>query len=226
MDESRPLAAVVGENVRRIRGDHTADALARTIRQMFNVKWDTGRIAGLENGRASPTATTLFIVSQALTELTGADVPVADLVRSPAFVEVGNTAIKADRIADALNGLVVELRLGDFADGAERAEQARQALLNVTAEMRDLPGRLDDLPVEAVARVEAQTGEAEYRVAKSLGININRLMWESAALWGDSFSVERDKRSGPSANAQRRGRVSRELKAELKAVLDGDDREL
>lgn len=223
MTGPQALAAVVGTNVRAIRGDHTADALARTIRQLFDTTWDTGRIAGLENGRSSPTATTLFMVSQALTELTGQSVLVADLVRSSDFIEIGNVAIKADRLADALSGKAVELRVRDFADAAERSERARRGLLDMTAEMKNMPKRLGSLPVDLVKRVEEQTSEAEYRVAKSLGISVSRLIWECAALWGDSFSAERDRRAGPAANAQQRGRVSRELKSELKAVLDGDD---
>ena len=42
-----------------------------------------------------------------------------------------------------------------------------------------------------------------------------------AAQWRKSYSAERDQRAGAGANAQKKGRVARELKAELKAVLDG-----
>jgi hypothetical protein len=38
--------------------------------------------------------------------------------------------------------------------------------------------------------------------------------------WRRTFVAERDKRAGADANAQRRGHVSRELKAELRKVLD------
>ncbi|ORM38167.1 hypothetical protein [Williamsia sp. 1135] len=223
MSGPHALAVVVGQNVRRIRGEFTADSLARTIRQMFGLKWDTGRIAGLENGRASPTVTTLFIVSQALSELTRDQVLVADLVRSNDFVEVGDTAIRAERIADALSGTAVELKLRDFIDADERSQRARRGLLDGAEELARLPKRLGDLPVELMQKVESQTSEAEYRVAKSLGISVTRLTAESALLWGESFSVERDRRAGLDANAQQRGRVSRALKSELKAVLDGDD---
>lgn len=223
MSEPKALAEVVGDNVRHLRGDFTADALARTIRQMFELKWDTGRIAGLENGRASPTATTLFIVSQALSELTRSSILVADLVRSPEYVEVGGTAIRSDRIADALSGEAVELKVRDFIDAEQRSDRARHSILGWAEELKHLPNRLGELPTELIQRVESQASEAEYRVAKSLGVSTIRLTAESARLWGDSFSVERDRRAGAGANAQQRGRVSRELKAELKAVIDGDD---
>lgn len=40
----------------------------------------------------------------------------------------------------------------------------------------------------------------------------------------ESFTAERDRRAGPDANPQKRGRISRELKAELhEAVNNGDD---
>lgn len=36
-----------------------------------------------------------------------------------------------------------------------------------------------------------------------------------AKLWGRTFNAERDDRAGPDPNAQRRGQISRKLKAEL-----------
>jgi hypothetical protein len=40
-----------------------------------------------------------------------------------------------------------------------------------------------------------------------------------AKRWKRTFVAERDRRAGPDANAQRRGQVSRQLKAELKEAL-------
>jgi hypothetical protein len=46
----------------------------------------------------------------------------------------------------------------------------------------------------------------------------------SFQLWHSTFSDERDQRAGPDANQQKRGRISRELRAELeKALSDGND---
>jgi hypothetical protein len=45
-----------------------------------------------------------------------------------------------------------------------------------------------------------------------------------AALWRRTFTAERDNRAGPDANAQRRGQISRQLKADLQEVInDGND---
>jgi len=75
------------------------------------------------------------------------------------------------------------------------------------------------MPVTAGRETVDNTGEAEARIAKGLGISALRMRLESAYLWGNSFSAERDRRAGPDANAQKRGRVSRELKAELRASI-------
>ena len=53
------------------------------------------------------------------------------------------------------------------------------------------------------------------RQAKALGIEPARLAQLCFRLWGGTFSEERDRRAGPHANAQKRGRVARELRAEL-----------
>jgi hypothetical protein len=66
--------------------------------------------------------------------------------------------------------------------------------------------------------------EADYRMAHSVGISREMAAFEMEALWGRSFTAERDRRAGPDANPQKRGRISRELKTELQeAISQGDD---
>ncbi|CAN5349482.1 hypothetical protein BH09ACT8_BH09ACT8_30970 [soil metagenome] len=66
--------------------------------------------------------------------------------------------------------------------------------------------------------------ESDERAIAKLGLSRSRAMTEMEQLWGQPLSAERDKRAGEDANAQRRGRVSRELIAELQeAIADGDD---
>jgi hypothetical protein len=55
-------------------------------------------------------------------------------------------------------------------------------------------------------------------MCKNIGVD-RFLAAAMAALWGRTFSAERDNRAGPDANAQRRGQVSRQLKAELQQVI-------
>ena len=63
-----------------------------------------------------------------------------------------------------------------------------------------------------------------YRLAARLGISRDELAALSLRLWRKPFSQERDRLAGPDANKQKRGQVSRTLRAELeKAIADGHD---
>jgi hypothetical protein len=64
-------------------------------------------------------------------------------------------------------------------------------------------------------------------VVRSLGVDQYLGAAAMAALWRRTFTVERDHRAGPGSNAQRRGQISRHVKAELQEVIhDGKDCEV
>jgi hypothetical protein len=66
--------------------------------------------------------------------------------------------------------------------------------------------------------------ESDARMCKNIGVDHFLGATAMAALWGRTFSAERDHRAGPGANAQRRGQISRRLKAELQEVInDGNN---
>jgi hypothetical protein len=76
-------------------------------------------------------------------------------------------------------------------------------------------------------RVHRSAGATEERIRKSLGISSMLLSLATASLWKRTFSQERDRRAGAGANAQKRGQVTRQMRAELKAAVQaakhGDD---
>ncbi len=84
-DGGAPLAEVVGRNVRRLRGDATSDELAKACRRR-GLTWGTGRISELEHGRASPTLSTLVDLADALGDVCGRPVYLADLVEHDGFI--------------------------------------------------------------------------------------------------------------------------------------------
>src|SRR5262249_21677612 len=74
------------------------------------------------------------------------------------------------------------------------------------------------------ARVNETFREADLRVNKSIGVDRGLGAALMAKLWGKPFSDERDQRAEPDANAQRKGQISRQLKAELQEVIpDGNN---
>lgn len=218
MDQVQELAEVVGVNARRIRqsAGATLNDVAKIARQR-GLKWSTGKVGDLEAGRISPSFPTLFALAYTLGSVTESPVSLRDLVEAEGFIRVNDDlVVRAERIAEAVSASPVELKVGDLHLGRERLTKGIRAMQN---ELANLPGYLGETTVEALARAERHSSETEERVAKSVGIGMLRMHHESAYLWGDSFSAERDRRAGPDSNAQKRGRVSRELKAELGASI-------
>jgi hypothetical protein len=64
-----------------------------------------------------------------------------------------------------------------------------------------------------------RAGLTEQRIAKELDIDPGRLASVSFRLWKGTFSEERDRRAGAESSPQKRGRISRELRAELEEAL-------
>jgi len=215
--EAPTVAEVVGRNVRKLRGGHTADVLARAARRE-GLKWGSGRVSELEAGKVSPTLPTLFVLAQALHVVTGQSVSLADLVRADGLIRINDKLeVKAGKLVESVSESPVDLTLGDLpGDPHKRALTAAQGAVD---SMRGLPEYLLHTKASESSHVDARFGETEERIAKSLGISRTRMNLESAYLWRDAFSTERDRRAGPDANPQKRGRVSRELKDELRASV-------
>ena len=76
-----------------------------------------------------------------------------------------------------------------------------------------------DLAAGLRALYEKKLREADIRICKSLGVDPAVAAKAMLKLWNRTFSSERDERSEPGDNAQRRGQISRQLKAELQKEL-------
>lgn len=221
-----PLAGVVGRNARRIRGSSTADAVAKAVR-LNGLNWGTGRISELEHGRVSPTVPTLVVLANALSSVSGRPVALTDLATHDGPIALTDSlTIDPAELQQFLSGQPVGRLTASDAAVAEAITAARSAGLDpakATAVIVRTKRLLELAPASALSRVLRESGEAESRVAKSLGVPGGEVAAASAYLWGTPLSVERDRRAGSSANAQDRGRITRELKAEIKKVLDGND---
>lgn len=230
LDRAPTVAEVLGHTARVLRGDRKVELVARAAK-LAGLNWGTGRVADLEAGRVSPTLPTLFALCRvfgdlldrpfALAELFAGDGPVA--LSSGETVELNELRaalsgqpIGPPPLAPMIAGNATFTRLMDRmdVDGIEVRAAVR----------RGLDGG-NDLPRHpTVQRVARSLLEADYRMAQSVGVPVELVAEKMAALWGRSFSEERDHRAGPDANPQKRGRIARELKAELREAINrGDD---
>ncbi len=208
----KPLAEVVGENCKRLRGTIglTQDELARYARNC-GLRWRASSVGDFEAGRSAPTLATVVTVAAALQwaielpthHAPGADQPtgvtLGDLVRCDDMVVVSeNVVVPGTTLAGWLGDTVVSLpELKNYLPifGARGAR------------------------IAGAAGVLARSGLAEQRMAKTLGVEQESLALWSYELWGGTFTEERDRRAGPGANKQKRGQISRAMRDELHAAL-------
>jgi transcriptional regulator with XRE-family HTH domain len=234
------LAVVVGRNCRRIRSaiGVTQDDLARHVRSV-GLDWTETRVGHFEAGRSAPTFATMLAVTLALelarqeaTAGQGASVDsgvtLADLVGSKGYVELTERLnfVPVPLIADVCRGEPFRWPPPDEYWQAARPDvevdpgvQERRAA-RTAAVVKDARAQM---AAALKLDVEGRSGLTEQRLAKRLKVSDAELASVSFRLWNGTFSEERDRRAGPDANPQKRGRVTRELRAELeKAIADGN----
>lgn len=112
--------------------------------------------------------------------------------------------------------------------GADQFElqQVQQRVIESAMSKALVDGRIDpNLKSSDLEHMRQRSALAEDRLAQRLGISRDRLAAVSFRAWkGRTFSEERDQRADPQAGQQKRGRISRELRAELeKELANGDD---
>lgn len=198
---SRPLTAVLGMNCRRLRTEFglSQDALAGYARAV-GLPWNGAKIANFEAGRWTPTFADVLALGIALEH--------ARLFTLTAVPELHDRA--------AVQRQVV---LADLLESDEPVTVRGTTLSG--AELADI-GRSQKFPPPRVV-APPRPDLAEQRLAKALRIDRARLAEVSQDLWGATFTTERDRRAG-AGNQQKRGRIARELRAELeKALASGHD---
>lgn len=234
------LADVVGRNCARLRSDAglTQEQFARYAREV-GLRWTASKVADFERGRREVAFGTVLAVSLALSKAlvdaeqrggtAHAPVTLADLVQSDGSVTLtpdGPDPLGAV-VANVCHGrpwpLEPETLLG--ADELETQRALKRVVESVLSKAL-VDGRLDpNLTSAELADMRQRSGLTEDRIAQQLGISRDRLAAVSFRAWdGRTFSEERDQRADPQASQQKRGRLSRELRAELeKELANGDD---
>lgn len=239
---------VLGENCRRIRTKIgiTQDQLALHARDV-GLRWNAAKVGNFEAGRSAPTFATVLAVTAALQwaledaaerrGMSGADllsselpgVTLADLVTSDGRVALTDAFEVRGRDLDDVcrRGLFFTLEPSVYARprplrrppdpfGGGPEGMPPDPFGGIPEGMR----KRDTRSKAAVIEVALQrSGLTEQRLAKRLNVSPTELARASFRLWQSTFSEERDRRAGPDANQQKKGRVSRELRAALEKAL-------
>jgi hypothetical protein len=199
------VAEVAGMNARALRGGATLEQLTVALRP-YGLQWSTGRAGDFENGRAAPNLTTLYAVAAALGDIIGRTVALAELFDGRGPVAINDElSVDLAKLREALSGVPVKAR-----KAALKTTMGRPLVFQT-------PAGVDP---ELHRRVLVEFRESDRRMSRSLGVTPEVAAAAMAKLWRRTFVAERDRLVGPDANAQKRGRISRRLKAQLQEALN------
>jgi transcriptional regulator with XRE-family HTH domain len=243
VDQPESLAVVVGRNCKDIRSTigATQDEIARCARRI-GLRWTASTVGDFEAGRSAPTFATVLAVTLALqmaledaAEKRG-EAPdpeqgatLADLLGEQGQVALTDSfSVPAAQVQAVCRGRTFTAfdpqyrrPTQSMRDGIREAIARQQGLSaeEVDQQERELKALFDNS-----VDLRLRSGLTEHRLAKRLNISPARLAIVSVQLWQSTFTEERDRRAGPDANQQKRGRISRELRVELEeALADGND---
>lgn len=159
----------------------------------------------------APTLPTLFAVTLALRDVTGKPVALVDLFHGTEDVALNDSVtVSLKSLRAALSGKPV--RPGKTVQVA--------ASLAVSAGA-DVKAVVHASPVDVLVVVDPVPllSESDSRLLKNMGAEPSSAFAAMTELWGRPLSAERDARAGTGANAQRKGQITRQLKAELSTAL-------
>lgn len=243
--EKASLAVVVGRNCKRLRTyiGVTQDELARHARTLGLTSWKASAVGDFEAGRSTPSFSTVLTVTAALqwsiedraeqAGMTGKDlrasklpgVTLADLLEFDGMVTLTDTFwVFGSELAEMCRkGYVFTLDPSIYSrDSPEPFNfgpgRLRKFEIRSGAYLRE---REDELGItfDELTSMLQRSGLAEQRLARQLEVKPAELAAASFRLWKRTFTEERDRRAGTEANQQKKGRISREMRAELEGEL-------
>jgi transcriptional regulator with XRE-family HTH domain len=216
------VAEVVGVGARELRLDAgvTLEEMARAA-QLYGLPWTSGRVGDFESGRTAPSLPTLVAAAAALGEAIGRRVSLAELVTGRGQVQI-NDKLSLDK--SALRAALSGESIAHSVLKGPTIYLAATEMLNKHTSTARWPKRLRAITPDLRLGVLRDFSESDARMCKNIGVDQVLGAAAMAALWRRTFTAERDHRAGPDANAQRRGQISRQLKAALQEVVkDGND---
>src|ERR1039458_5143747 len=203
---AKSLDEVVGENLRRLRGAESQDAVARRARA-GGLPWSRSTIAQLELGTKTVDVGELVLLAHALR------VSVRDLLRTDGMIQLSPTAaMTSEALCDVLAGKVLHLTSSPRAHVSIDGEAVADVLLERGESIQDLAtptklrARVERLQrLERIlprisnqqldAALEAAHGEPGRKAARTLHVDDPAEVAVAALrLWGRSLTQERDAR--------------------------------
>lgn len=232
------LPQVIGDNVKRIRGNHTLEELANAGRS-YGATWSSGSLSAIERGDFKETIETITLLTLALGQLKqnelnhgdlntddfsedflrstiGGGITIRDLLATDQVITLGgHPALTPDSLIDFLGGgSIYDLR-GSPAFSSWEMQQLMQAYEEQKVLFKSL--KFPKYHLEFLVKIETfgAITETERRLATKSQIDPWELRAWSVHLWGNSIEHQRNEVAGRDATPQKKGRVTRELLNEI-----------
>lgn len=190
--------------------------------------WSSGSISVMERGMFKPTIETLAHLALALDDLNEEQsargtITIGDLLETAHPIELGDgKTVTKERLLKFLGGEPsgVLLDVHNQSDNFNHWLQeyvSKLDKLNVPLSSKQMT-RKYFREMESAGK-ESQT---EIRLAKKINIDVLELRHWAYFLWTKTFEQQRDLLAGDGATAQKKGRISRELLADIQTAMENN----
>ena len=204
----------------------TLDRIARAS-QRWGVHWNTSSIKSFEEGRASITLTNLLVLVATINGLTNSTDGLSDVFKGDEYIELtdGRDGVtqSSNWMRQILQGASVAFLVSEMPEADRKivhdavTDFIEHGAENMANAFKDFP---DDFEVlEQLHDTGHSPSLAEQRAGKKLDIKPDAVAAWSIALYGRSLDEESERRAGTGASAQKRGRMTREIIAEIANAL-------
>ncbi|NWO07250.1 MAG: helix-turn-helix transcriptional regulator [Alteromonadaceae bacterium] len=225
--EAKTIAQVVGENVKRLRGNKSMETVA-TAGRIYGLNWSAGSISAIEKGNFKVTLETLIALTSVLQNedefIEGAGrswnvkqrISLHELLKTSSPIEpVEDTKTTEPALLAWLQGEPLEINAGN---------SLMRKLFGLTDPTPDsspfkglnLP---KDFDISQSQSLTMPTTTGEERAAKSAGIHVYELIVWTEYLWGTKFEHKRDEEAGDGATPQKKGRITRNLVSQIQEAM-------
>lgn len=216
------IAEVVGSNVRaaRVERGFTLADVSRAA-QSHGIKWSTGRVAHIENGDRELSVQTLLLLALVLSRLFEEGVTPLQLLTTDDDVNIGlDYEVTGEGLGLLVTGQETEVQLGMIPHGREILADAAEAVSERARGIAEISGRA--ISVGELGRLVEAFELADERAVKKLGITEGEYLGWCRKLWGHVMSMEVAERAPADATPQKKGRITRELLAELRTAMEAE----
>lgn len=231
MDQkTKTLAQVVGENVKRLRGNKSMETIAHTG-HYYGLSWSAGSISAIEKGDFKVTIETLLALTAVLgygeirednpppsSWHTNQAISLHELLKTDSLIEITEEAVTTSS------------ELTKWLEGKALHAQPNPSWVRQLFAPVNTPHTGKDLQLNLPPSVDystrppwsSPTTPGEERAAKSANIHVYELMAWSEFLWGTRFETKRDQEAGEGATPQKKGRITRTLVAQIQEAMNND----